>query len=176
MVPASVATFGPADPPAFESASHRHPEHSEPLETRSTESSARTSLAGRRVSSMPFNPRSASPRSIDCSIDMKVMLTKRGVRPRARAIRSAISTSKPTTRSGTCGSASTYGAPPSGSPAQTSSRAWAFPCRRNPKVARIIASVSVRGLEQDNIVRRAQSRPVGPQCVIAYNTMLTPTA
>src|SRR4029453_11462386 len=77
-----------------------------------------------------------------------------------RAIRAAVSTSKPTTRSGTCGSASTYGAPPSGSPAQTSSRAWASTCRGDPKVAaRIIASVSARGLARDNIVGRAQSRP-----------------
>src|SRR2546430_1796792 len=46
------------------------------------------------------------------------MLTNSVVRPSARAKSSAISTSKPTRRSGRDGSASTNGAPPSGSPAQ----------------------------------------------------------
>src|SRR5919197_712107 len=53
------------------------------------------------------------------------MLTNSGVRPRPRAIRFAISTSKPTSRSGCRGSASTNGAPPSGSPAQRSTRGCA---------------------------------------------------
>src|SRR5688500_14586566 len=41
---------------------------------------------------------------------------KRGTRPSSRASRSAISTSNPTTRVGSLGSASTNGAPPSASP------------------------------------------------------------
>src|SRR5262249_49398909 len=45
------------------------------------------------------------------------MLTNSGTRPSVRAKSSAISTSKPTSRSGCDGSASTNGAPPSGSPA-----------------------------------------------------------
>src|SRR5262245_28158137 len=48
------------------------------------------------------------------------MLTNSVDRPSARANRSAISTSNPTSRSGRDGSASTKGAPPSGSPAQRS--------------------------------------------------------
>ena len=65
-------------------------------------------------------PGAPSPRAIDCAIDVKVMLTNRGVRPRPRARRSAISTSKPIIRSGFAGSASTYGAPPSASAPQRS--------------------------------------------------------
>src|SRR5438067_3956575 len=67
---------------------------------------------------MPLMPRSASPRTMLWSIDSKRMLTNSVVRPSARAKSSAISTSKPTRRSGRDGSASTNGAPPSGSPAQ----------------------------------------------------------
>src|SRR5205807_827746 len=69
------------------------------------------------VSSRPLRPMSASPRTIDCTIDVKVIVMNSGVRPSPRAIRFAISTSKPTRRSGCRGSASTNGAPPSGSPA-----------------------------------------------------------
>src|SRR5438045_9002547 len=46
------------------------------------------------------------------------MLTNSGMRPMPEASRPAISTSKPARRSGRDGSASTNGAPPSGSPAQ----------------------------------------------------------
>src|SRR3954468_412307 len=53
------------------------------------------------------------------------MLTNSVVRPSARAKSSAISTSKPTRRSGRDGSASTNGAPPSGSPAQRRTRGCA---------------------------------------------------
>src|SRR3954465_9445572 len=55
-------------------------------------------------------------------MDVKVILINRDLRPSRRAIRTAISTSKPTSLSGSFGSASTKGAPPSGSPAQRSSR------------------------------------------------------
>src|SRR6185503_13057102 len=81
-------------------------------------------MAARRagVSSMPLKPISASPRSMDWSIDVKVMLIKLAWRPSLRAMNSAISTSKPTSLSGCAGSASTKGAPPSGSPAQRNSR------------------------------------------------------
>jgi hypothetical protein len=72
------------------------------------------------VSSMPLRPISASPRSIDWSIDENWTKTKLGVRPSPRAMSSAISTSKPTSLDGSRGSASTKGAPPSGSPAQRS--------------------------------------------------------
>ena len=54
-------------------------------------------------------------------MEVNVTLIKPALRPRPRAMRSAISTSKPTTLSGWAGSASTNGAPPSGSPAQRNS-------------------------------------------------------
>src|SRR5687767_3444132 len=50
----------------------------------------------------------------------------RGVRPRPLARSAAISTSKPMTRAGSSGSASTNGAPPSASPPHRSSGAWAL--------------------------------------------------
>src|SRR5581483_340358 len=53
------------------------------------------------------------------------MLTNSGVRPSAREISAATSTSKPTSVSGWLGSASTNGAPPSGSPAQRNTRGGA---------------------------------------------------
>src|SRR5262245_23726324 len=55
-------------------------------------------------------------------MEVNVMFRNTALRPRPRAIRLAISTSKPTTLSGCAGSASTNGAPPSGSPAQRNSR------------------------------------------------------
>src|SRR5262245_30254112 len=55
-------------------------------------------------------------------MEVKVMFKNTALRPKPRAIRSAISTSKPTTLSGCAGSASTNGAPPSGSPTQRNSR------------------------------------------------------
>src|SRR4051794_18806058 len=73
---------------------------------------------------MPLRPISASPRWMLWSIDVNVMLRNSGVRPRLRANSSAISTSKPVSVSGCAGSASTNGAPPSGSPAQRKTRGW----------------------------------------------------
>src|SRR5438105_139120 len=70
-------------------------------------------------------PTSASPRATACTMESNVTNTNRGVRPRPRAMRSAISTSNPTNLSGCEGSASTNGAPPSGSPAHLSSCAIA---------------------------------------------------
>src|SRR4051794_33491142 len=69
---------------------------------------------------MPLIPMSASPRAMLWSIDSNRTLTNSAGRPRPCANSSAISTSNPTSRSGWDGSASTNGAPPSGSPAQRS--------------------------------------------------------
>src|ERR1044071_5995888 len=62
------------------------------------------------------------------------MLTNSDLRPSPRAISSATSTSKPTTSSGCAGSASTNGAPPSGSPAQRKTGVWAERVGLNRKV------------------------------------------
>src|SRR5262245_2559949 len=55
-------------------------------------------------------------------MEVNVMFKNTALRPRPRAIRWAISTSKPTTLSGCADSASAHGAPLSGQPAQRNSR------------------------------------------------------
>src|SRR5437763_6570662 len=55
------------------------------------------------------------------------MLMNEGTRPKPRASSAATSTSKPVTRSGCEGSASTNGAPPSGSPAHRRTRGGSAP-------------------------------------------------
>src|SRR5712671_976662 len=73
--------------------------------------------------------------------------TKRAVRrPSPRAMRSATSTSKPRTRDGLAGSASTNGAPPSASPPHTSAcgaGAWAARLRRRLKTGQVAAISTV---------------------------------
>ena len=88
--------------------------------TRSTEcvTAWRSRSSGR--SSTPDIPTSKSPRSTDASIELHATCTNTGARPSPRAIIPAISTSKPRTREGSAGSASTNGAPPSASPPQRS--------------------------------------------------------
>ena len=54
---------------------------SAPRGTRSRESSTASAARRAGVSSMPLRPMSASPRSIDWSIDVNVIITNRGVRP-----------------------------------------------------------------------------------------------
>src|SRR5204862_2081808 len=64
-----------------------------------------------------------SPRAAAASMLVNPTWMKRGVRPRADASSCATSTSNPTAREGSIGSASTYGAPPSASPPHRSSAA-----------------------------------------------------
>src|SRR5258706_14097523 len=72
------------------------------------------------------------------------MLTNSGVRPMREASRPAISTSKPTRRSSREGSASTNGAPPSGSPAQRKTRGACAATTLNAEPAEIAETAETR--------------------------------
>src|SRR5688500_458025 len=73
------------------------------------------------LSSIPLSPISKSPRAAAASRLVKPTWTNRARRPRPPASSCATSTSNPTMRAGSVGSASTNGAPPSASPPQRSS-------------------------------------------------------
>ncbi len=88
---------GRADRRACGSAARRRCARSGLRGTRSRESSATSAARRAGVSSMPLRPMSASPRAIDWSIDVNVIMHEPRRAPRPRASRSAISTSKPTT-------------------------------------------------------------------------------
>ena len=77
---------------------------------------------------MPLRPMRKSPRFTDASIDVNWTGWKRGRSPSFDAMSDATSTSKPTTRSGSRGSASTKGEPPSASPPHRSSAPGAGGC------------------------------------------------
>src|SRR6185312_13367082 len=94
-------------------------------------------------SSTPDIPTSKSPRSTEASIELHATCTNPGRRPSPCAIIPAISTSKPRTRDGSAGSASTNGAPPSASPPQRSTgRAACDAAERHPAASSATAALA----------------------------------